>query len=187
MLKVLLDMAKITIIIEAYLQHTLIKPHVVSLSSRRNEVHHRLLSLPSGTMLEEELGIPCTLYECCRLAALAYATATLIALPPSTGIPQQLISRIQWEIKNVDFEDLYVYEIKLYIWVLFIAGIWAEGTPERPWFIKWLTYLLKLEGITRWKELKSVLMMFLWMSPVCDEGGMTLWDDIACGLRKPVV
>jgi hypothetical protein len=166
------------------MQHTLINPNIVSLSSRRNEVHHRLLSLPSDPGLGKESGIAYTLYECCRLAALAYATATLIALPPSTGVPQQLISLIQSELNNVHFEKICLYQAKFYIWVLFLAGIWAEGMPERPWFIKHLRYLLELENISRWRDLKVVLLSFLWMSPVCDEGGMTLWDDIASGFRN---
>lgn len=186
-LAVLLDMVKITIILEAYLQHTLINSNVVSLSSRRNEIHHRLLSLPSGAMLGNESELSYTLYECCRLAALAYATATLFALPPSTGVPQRLVSRIQSEIDKVCFPDLNSHEAKFYIWVLFLAGIWAEGMPERPGFIKRLTYLLQSEGIYRWKHLKDVLMLYLWMSAVCDEGGMILWDEVACGLAEPVV
>jgi hypothetical protein len=182
---VLIDIMKISTIIEAHMQHTLINPNIVGLSSKRNEVHYRLLSLPAAPILRKEPGSTLTLYECCRLAALAYTTATLIALPLSTGVPQRLISLIQLEIEYIQFEDLYSCQARFYIWVLFLTGIWAEGMPERAWFIKQLKCLLELENISRWKDLKSVLLSFLWMSPVCDEGGMNLWDDIGSNFTNP--
>jgi hypothetical protein len=179
-LLVLLDMAKMTVIMEAYLQHTLINPSLVSLSSKRNEIHHSLLSLPP---LEKSSSS--TLYECCRLAALSYATAALFALPPSTGIPRQLILQIQSEIEDFCLEGLCRFEANFYIWVLVLAGIWAEGMPERLWFINRLRELLASEGVFSWNKLKSIIVPFLWMSSVCDEGGMNLWNDVVSGPSKP--
>jgi hypothetical protein len=184
-LMVVLDMVNLSVVVEAYCQHTLINPNILGLISRRNEIHHRLLSLPLGVTLEESFGRPYKLYECCRLAALAFATAALFVLPLSTGSPQHLVRQIRSAMEGIHLEGLYGCGGKFYIWVLFIGGIWAERMPERPWFIDRLRRLLELEGVYRWHELKSVVMSFLWMSSICDEGGMTLWEDVASELRKP--
>jgi hypothetical protein len=184
-LMIVLDMINLTVVMEAYCEHTLINPNLLGLISRRNEIHHRLLSLPPGTMLEESFGKSFILYECCRLASLAYATAALFTLPLSTGCPRRLVLQIQSVVEGVQLEGLYGCGGKFYIWVLFLTGIWAERMPERQWFIERLRRLLELEGVYRWNELKSVVMSFLWMSSICDEGGMNLWDDVSPGLRKP--
>jgi hypothetical protein len=172
---VMREMVDLSVVMEAYCQQSLINPNLVALISRRNAIHHRLLSLPSGA----------TLYECCRLAALIYSTAVLFPLPLSSGCPRKLVLQIQSVMEGVPLRGLYGCGGKFYIWVLFMAGIWAEKMPERPWFIGRLRSLLELEGVFRWNELKSVVMSFLWVSSVCNEGGMNLWDDVACGLRKP--
>jgi hypothetical protein len=184
-LMVVLDMVNMSAVMEAYCEYTLINPNLRGLIGRRNEIHHRLLSLPPAVDLDGSLEPSRKLYECCRLAALAYATAALFTLPLSTGCPRQLVLQIQSIVEDARLEGLYGCGGKFYIWVLFLAGIWAERMPERPWFVDRLRRLLELEGIYRWIELKMVVTSFLWMSSVCDEGGMNLWDDIAGGLRKP--
>jgi hypothetical protein len=184
-LMVFLDMAKLSALMEAHCQFTLINPNLSGLTSQRNEIHHRLLSLPPGTTLEESSGTSCKLYECCRLAALAYATAAVFTLPLSTGSPQRLVLQIQEAMEGICLEDLNGCVSRFYIWVLFLGGIWAEKMPERPWFIGRLGRLLESEGICRWRELKSVLTSFLWMSAICDEGAMSLWEDVLSEHRKP--
>jgi hypothetical protein len=184
-LTVVLDMVSLSAVVEAYCQQTLINPNLLGLISQRNEIHHRLLSLPHGVTLEESSGIPHKVYECCRLAALAYATAALYVLPLSTGSPQQLVLQIQSAMEDIHVEDLYGCGGKFYIWVLFLAGIWAEQMPERTWYIGRLRWLLEWEGVNRWHELKSVLTSFLWTSSICDEGAMNLWEDVMSELRKP--
>jgi hypothetical protein len=181
-LAVMLDMVNMTSLLEAYSQHTLINPHNEALAIRSNEIQHRLLSLPTGPELEKCSGTPHKLYECCRLAALLYAIAALFTLPPSTGCPQRLVLDLKSALKDVHFQDLYGYEAKFYTWVLVLAGIGAEQMPERSWFVHRLQFLLTLESISRWRELKSVVMSFVWMSSVCDEGAMHLWDEVASGL-----
>jgi len=186
-LMVMLDMVNLTVVMEAYSQYTLMNPNLVTLISRKNVIHHRLLSLPSGPTLEKSSGKPHKLYECCRLAAMTYAAAALFTLPPSTGCLRRLVLQIQSEMEDVCLEGLYGGGANFFIWVLFLAGVGAERMPERSWFVERLRDLLALEGVSRWNEIKSVVMSFLWMSSVCDEGGMNLWDDIASGLRNPGV
>jgi hypothetical protein len=183
---VVLDMVALSIVVEAYCEQTLINPNLLGLISRRNQIHHRLLSLPFGMTLDSSR-LPNKLYECCRLAALTYATAALFVLPLSTGSPRRLVLQIQSAMEDIQPEGLRGCGCKFYIWVLFLAGIWAEKMPERPWFVDRLRHLLELEGIYRWPEIKRVVMSFLWMSSICDEGAMNLWEDVASELRKPNV
>jgi hypothetical protein len=184
-LTVMREMVDLSVVMEAYCQQSLINPNLVGLISRRNAIHHRLLCLPSGSTPQTFSSTSYRLYECCRLAALAYATAVLFPLPLSTGCPQRLVLQIQSVMEGVSLEGLYGCGGKFYIWVVFLAGVWAEKMPERPWFIARLRSLLELEGVFHWNELKSVLMSFLWVGPICDEGGMVLWDNVASGLKKP--
>jgi hypothetical protein len=184
-LAIMLEMVNMTSLMEAYSQNKLINPHNEVLASRSNGIQHRLLSLPSGTELEESSGVPHGLYECCRLAALLYAIAALFVLPPSTGCPQRLVLGIKSALEDVRFKDLYGAGAKFYIWVLMLAGIAAERMPERSWFAGHLQGLITLEGISCWTELKDIVLSFLWMSSVCDEGGMNLWEDVAGSLRSP--
>jgi hypothetical protein len=185
-LAIVLDMVKLSALIEGYCENTLRNPNLIALICARNKVHHRLLSLPTGSKLEYSIGTSFKLYECCRLAALAYATASLFVIPISTGAQHRLVLEIQAATKDVSWDTLYGCGGKFYIWVLFLAGIWAERLPERPWFVERLRGLLELEGIFRWQELKRIVVTFLWMSSVCDDGGMRLWDDVASGLNRPV-
>jgi hypothetical protein len=112
---------------------------------------------------------------------LIYANAALFVFPPSTGYPQQLVLRIRSVLEYICLERLDESEVKFFIWVYFLAGIGAENTPERLWFVERLRRLLLMEGILRWSEIKSVVMSFLWVGSVCDEGGMNLWDEVARG------
>jgi hypothetical protein len=188
-LAVMLDMAQLTVVVEAYSQYTLYNANLVGLISRRNAIHHRLLSLPSGPMIAESSDMPHalshTLYEVCRLGALIYASAIFYVLPPSTGCPRRLVLWVQRVTRDVSYEDLNGGEVKCFIWALFLAGIAAEDMPERPWFVERLRRLLALASVSRWSEIKRVVVLFLWSNSVCDEGGMNLWDIVASDLRNP--
>jgi hypothetical protein len=183
-LTVILDTLHVSALLEEYCELTLKNPNMVIIISKRNETHHKLLSLPTGAELELMTGISYKIYECCRLATLAYTSAALVAIPVASGLPRRLVLMIQAALKDIPLNDLSEIERRFYIWVLFLTGIWAERLPERAWFIERLRGLLEREGIARWTGLKSVVTSFLWMSYVCDEGGMNLWDDMASELRK---
>lgn len=182
-LAVFLDMAELTTIVEAYSQHALENPNLVSLISRRNTIHHRLLSLPpdSVTMLDPTSphALSHTIYEVCRLGAIIHASAILYVLPPSTGCPRRLVLQVQKVVESVQFERMSRNEVNCFIWVLFLTGVAAQNMPERSWFVERLKHLLFLAAISRWSEMKNIVVSFLWSSSVCDEGGMDLWDTVA--------
>jgi Fungal specific transcription factor domain len=182
----MLDIVKLTLQMEAFSQFTLINPKIVALMNMRCEIYHRLLQQPTGVELELLTGVSQQLYECSRLASMIYAAAVIFPIPSSTGCPQRLVSLLRTAMNDLSFENLYGNEARAMIWILFLAGVAAQGMPQRPWFAQRLRSLLMLERISRWSEVKSLVMSFLWIGSVCDEGAMELWDDVASGLRTPV-
>jgi hypothetical protein len=174
----MVEMLNVTVLVEHYVDGTLLGPDILALTCRKNHAHHRLLSLPTGAELWESLGPKTSFYECCRLAALMFATAVLFPMPRSTGIPQRLVTEIKRCIESTSLETLFGGGVSFFIWVLMLTGVAAAGLPERPWFEGRLIDLLTLEGVSRWSEVKSILVSFLWMDSACDGSAMDLWDDI---------
>jgi hypothetical protein len=184
-LDVMTEMLNITFLLEDYADGSLINLDILALTARRNQAHHRLLSLPTGAELSGSLKATTSFYECCRLAALMYATAVVFPLPRSTRLPQRLVVEIKRCVEHVSPEIVFGGARPFFIWVLMLTGTAAAGMSERAWFKEKLINILGLEGVSRWAELKKILFSFLWMDFVCAEGAMELWDEIVTILRKP--
>jgi hypothetical protein len=181
---VMLEMLNITFAVESHIDGSLLNPDILALTYRRNHAHHRLLSLPAGAELSGSLGIASSFYECCRLAALMYATAVLFPLPRYTGVPQRLIKEIKHCVDHISLEFMFGGGSRFIAWVLMLTGIAATGMPERRWFAERLIDILTLESISRWTEFKRILTSFLWMDSACDGGAIDLWDEIVTDLRR---
>lgn len=178
-LAVMMEMINITVLVEDFVGGGLRNPDLLALKSRRDVTHHRLLSLPTGAALSDSLGENAHFYECCRLAAIMYATAVLFPMPRMSGVPQKLVKEIKSCVDRIDVLILGGGGRHFFIWVLALTGVAALGLPERPWFEEQLSALLTLEGVHRWSELKRIFASFMWMDTACDEGAMELWDEIA--------
>jgi hypothetical protein len=178
-LRVMVDMLEITVLVENYIVGSLSNPDVIALTARRDQTHHNLLSLPTGAVLGDSLMERTNFYECCRLAAIMFATATLFPMPRSTCVPQKLVKEIKRYVDQTSILILHGGGRAFFIWVLMLGGTAAVGLPERPWFEGTLVELLWLEGVSRWSEVKRILASFLWMDSACDEGAMGLWDELA--------
>lgn len=177
-LAVMIDMLKITVVVENFMSGNLLNADIMALKSWRDVTHHRLLSLPTGAALSESLGAAACFYECCRLAALMYAVAVLFPMPRTTDVPQKLVKAIKLCVSQIDISTLHRGR-HFFIWVLALTAVAAASLPERPWYEEELAGLLSLENVSRWSELKQILASFLWMDSACDEGAMELWDEIA--------
>lgn len=183
-LSVMADMLNVTWLVECYVEGALVSPDILALTCRKNHVHHRLLSLPTGDEVSVLLGSKAGFYECCRLAALMYSTAILYPMPRSTGIPQRLIAEIKKCIEQISMEVLFGGATAFFVWVLMLTGVAAAGLPERPWYEGKLVDLLTVEDVSRWSEVKKIVSSYLWMDSASDEAAMLLWDDIAPVLRR---
>jgi hypothetical protein len=176
-LAVMMEMLNITVLAENYLKGTLRNPDIFAIGSMRDRAHHKLLSLPRAN------GI----YECCRLSAILFATAALFPMPRFTGVPQRLVKEIRQCFDQIGLVVLVSEGARsFFVWVLMLAGIAAEGLPERQWAEETLVVLLKVtaDRVTRWSEIKEIVESFLWMEFACDRGAMKLWDNIAETLHK---
>ena len=182
---VMMEMLSITVLAENLLQGTLENPDVVALGAMRDRAHLKLLSLPTSAALLDPLK-PNVIYDCCRFSALLYATGVLFPMPRSTGVPIRLIKEIK---KCVDQTNLLVLVSEgtrpFFIWVLMLTGVAADGLPEeRQWAQDALTVLLTVEGVSRWKDVKKIVELYLWMDSACDGGAMVLWDDVAVSMGE---
>jgi hypothetical protein len=174
---VLMEMTHFSFVIETHLQGRLINPDECALRSKRDQLHHKVLSLPRGDRDTERTSV----YECCRWAALLYSTSLIFPLPQATGISRTLIKEIQRCVDKTNLTMLVSGAPRqFFIWVLMLTGIAAERMPElRAWVEEMLNLLLVLEGASKWIEVKGIVESFLWIGACCDDGAMNLWDEIA--------
>jgi hypothetical protein len=178
--KVILDLSDISTHIEAYCAGNLIKPDLQILLSKKNAIHHALLSLPTADealIPERDRGV----YECCRLGGILYSTAVLFPLPKSTGTLPRIASMVRTAVEGFRLETCFEGGGKVLIWILLLGGIAAEGTLERVWFLRRLKPLLAMEGITSWTSLNGLVARFLWMESACADGALKVWEE----LRQP--
>ena len=183
-LSIVMDMVSLTSHLEAWCQQTLANPNHSCLISRRNALQHRLLSLPPAlTSKVAGSDVPSSLYECCRLTTMLYSAVVIFPNPPSSGCLQRLVLSIKSVLEEIQLKELYGPRAKLYIWALFLTGVAANGTRERSWFVTRLRGLVLLEHIHCWLDMKDLVVSFLWMDSVCDDGGMELWNEIIRGFE----
>jgi hypothetical protein len=51
-------------------------------------------------------------------------------------------------------ENIHDEGLEALIWILFVAGVAAEGTPEKAWFVERISWLVEWQGVKRWSEVK---------------------------------
>jgi hypothetical protein len=179
-LSLLEDVSTLTQRIELYCSGTLIKPNLQPLLSKKNELHHALLSLPTAAeagLSDDKRGV----YEVCRMGGLLYSSAVLYPLPVSTGTLSRLVDLVKAAVQDLRLETCFEGGGKLLVWTLMLGGIAAEGTLERPWFLRRLKYALSMEKVGEWDALKVLVTKFLWLDSAIDDGAWKVWEE----LEKP--
>jgi hypothetical protein len=96
----------------------------------------------------------------------------------SSGVPLRLVREIKQCVEQTSLAGL-LGNGRFFIWVLMLAGVAADGLPERQWAEETLARLLQVKGVSRWSEVKEIVESFLWMEFACDGGGIKLWDHVA--------
>jgi hypothetical protein len=178
-LRVMLDLQHISVIIEAYTQGALQNPEVLALTSRRNSIHHALLSLPAMDEVEVLTEDQKSVYESCRVAALIYDLSIIFPVPSSTGVIAKLVANAKVVLETMRLEIVLGASAKVLTWVLFMAGAAAESMYERPWFVEKLKLVLVSEAICHWDSVREILNSYLWMSSAMDNAAVRLWDEIS--------
>jgi hypothetical protein len=169
----LLDMHNVSVIIEADPRGDLIHVNMMAVEHKRDLAHHRLLSLPIGVELVGATDRERSIYECCRLAALAYDLSMLFSVLPFSGI-KRLVLQVQRTVEMMDSESSFGPGANFFIWVYFVTG--AAIPSQSEWFVGRLRALLVAQRIDSWAGVTSILESFLWMSEGMDKAAVDLWS-----------
>lgn len=166
-----------TAMISDHCDGTCLQPSLTAVADYRNHIQHSLMSLPSMTSNQAELGLHDELYEVCRLAAIIYSILVVFPLSPSTAPFEALSIQLRKQLSCVNISSGSSESQQLLLWTLFMGGISATGFAERPWFVTALTRLTRCMSLISWEEVKDSLQSFLWLTSTNDNDGKTLWVE----------
>lgn len=172
LLRVLGELQRILVFMEAVPRGTVRNLNLLVLGSRKQALHHAILSLP-----ERRAGGEGSLYEAVRLTALVFDVGILFPLPPCVGVLARLVRGIKDALEEVSIEEVSNDSVQALTWILFVGGIAAKGMEERRWFVQRLARLVEWMGVTRWRDVKTVLRSFVWMGMAMDDEGMEVYDE----------
>jgi hypothetical protein len=180
MVEVFQAMKAYTSIIEKYQNGSITEPDLRRISNQRNFVQHRLLSLLPAGKLDQDFRKSHPVYEICRLAGLIFGIGIIFPLPAQTAPLPTLVKLLQAELQESRLESDWWFPdtVEVLIWVLTLGGIAATGLPNRTWFVAALSRVTVRSGLSRWRDLKSVLDRILWLDNACDFGGRQLWEEV---------
>jgi hypothetical protein len=135
----------------------------------RHDIQHRLISLPE---LRDE-----PVYESYRQCLWIYSFAVTYGAPFYMDVRRKLVLRLVAALKRSELDSCWGLIPEILLWIYFFGGITATGQPEREWFVKKISILLKFLDLKKWSEIKSVLSSFLWLGLACDSGGRALYNE----------
>jgi hypothetical protein len=181
-----LDLRNFTSTLHAYHEGLLREISISRIADSRNELTHRILSLPPAKKLEfsqnnavisENEYHDLEVYEACRLTAVLYTIMIVFPMPRSKHAREYLIPLIRNSLECID-----PYAVKedirgLYLWCLTVAGVAASGYPIRAWFLRHILPVSSFLMIKTWDEAQIFLEGFAWLRCACSQAGESLWDD----------
>lgn len=142
-------------------------------------LQHQLLSLPpwSDLDLADQAG-PQGLYEICRLAAIIYCNAALLAVPPHQLWHVELADQLYAELNEYYASNEPTAEAAFLIWALCVGALATARGPIRDRYEVFLGHLLKRQRVTRRSQLEDILARFLWSEHACRHGLAMLWSSL---------
>jgi hypothetical protein len=153
---------------------------LTALYKTQRALQHQLLSLPQWSSLDE-LELNCSgrfTYLVCKLTALIYSNAVLIALPANRGWHIRLSSRLKHLLEQTSCQSWRDDMSDFLLWSLFVGGLAASRSPARDFFEESLRVLLARKGLTLWSDVEAILEDFMWSSPACRHGAAVLWQSL---------
>jgi hypothetical protein len=168
-----------TIVVENHVQGRWAPRTFTVIIDQRNFVQHSLMSLKTKKeLLDSNSIVEEPLYECCRLAVIAYSFLVVFPLPPVAGPFEALVAQLRMELTAIGLHNPTVPGSNLLLWILVMGAIAAIGLPERPWFLSQIRTLSTQMGIGEWKRMRDILQSFLWLSSTSDPDGLDLWIEM---------
>lgn len=166
----------------------------LELTSRRNTIHHMLLSLPTAAELTSPSATD--FYESIRLGVLLFSAAVVFPLPPIAGVIQGLVTRLRCAILAVSLRNAprLVSETLLgvgwlgfertYLWLCVLGGVAAKGLSDRILFASIAMELAEILKLKTWSQVVGELKRYLWLDSACDRGGREFWDEVMVRKRS---
>ncbi|KAE8356109.1 hypothetical protein BDV28DRAFT_2380 [Aspergillus coremiiformis] len=181
---VFLHLGEFSSIVELYCNRDLDNFTLDLIADIRNQVHHRLFSLP-----DEHDSAQCIIqqsndsgdgsqslevYHTCRLSALLYAVHVTFPVPKSSTLRTTLLSQLVEKL-----HDAYpTMSYAVLLWCTTVAAIAAEGMIHRQPLVLLAEKLrqdLQIQELTQFTE---ILRSFAWVGVACLDGFYKLWDEM---------
>lgn len=184
LLDAVLNAAATDLILSRYEYEPLLDPARIEIL--RCATQYRLLALPKWTQLQSQdnLRFDEKVYESCRLTAILYSNAVVLALPPHTGWHLRLCVQIRQLLRDCDMTELSRKAPGLLIWTLFIAALAAHKTPDHGHFVSLLRPALVRESLWTRSATEQVLEQFLWARKACGHAVEDLWAAVGMGGQR---
>lgn len=177
-------------------------PHIetIQILDSRNEVTHRILSLPTGAELadsEDEVAgnsntelrsidrsyLP--VYDCCRIAAMLYSVTVAFPIRRSQYARQILVQALMEVLLLIDpvatdpkLDDQRCGSI--FLWCLVVGGCCAGGIEPlslQEWYMDTIVLFSAQYEVETWHSLKEILNKFAWLNNACNQSAKSFWTE----------
>jgi len=131
-------------------------------------IQHDLLSIPETDMN--------AMSKACRVGALIYMITITRQMPFPPASARTIVQKLKNSLIRISEEPSAA---PFLLWLLFMGGIAARGTTERPWFRDNLVRItVQLGELSTLEVVKKVLKGILWVDMIHDVPCKQLWDAI---------
>lgn len=178
---ILSEIRHLTIVVESFNRSRGATPiEMLSFSKARSALEYRLLLMKDSTEImcnESQL-----IYEACRISAVIYINHVLHEFDPAFQILRKLKERLIETIKAGEsvFWELEKSESILFLWVLFMGGLLADGQNELRWFARRISHVMQTLGLSTWDVVQEYLMEVLWVKRMQNSACDSLWRELNC-------
>lgn len=185
------DLANYSMTLQAVHSGQLSHVSLTRILDSRNNVTHRVLSLPTAEELQQsrsgngddvsdskEKRGHMALYEACRLAAMIYTIMVVFPLPRAQYTRGALIHALKDALQSVKVDKSTIKGNAAMLWCLVLGGCCAEGLDLgelHEWFLDRLVELCLDCGIEEWARVEATIRDFIWLRCACSDTGKRLW------------
>lgn len=173
--RILFEIRHLTLVVEGFQKNRGATPkEMLSFSKARSAIEYRLLLMTPP----DDNQHPHFLYEACRIAAVIYINYVLHEFDPLFRVLEKLKKKLVSIIETGERVHQNINgrtESSLFLWILFMGGIIAEGDFERDWFAQRIAEQTMKLKITIWAEVEDCLMKVLWIRRMRNSASEALW------------
>lgn len=116
--------------------------------------------------------------ESCRLGLLIYIYLIIRELPCTASMFEHMVGRLRASLEHINLSAWSGPLSRLLLWILFTGCAAASYTPHKPWFVSRISRLCISAHLTRWREIKNVLVGIVWLESACEQICKPVWVDV---------